>query len=77
MVGAHPASVSPFGLEDMAGNDYELTRSMTPDCGSVVLRGRAWYDDAFLSASADLSPGDPTARDARIGVRVCASLPLR
>jgi formylglycine-generating enzyme required for sulfatase activity len=77
MVGSHPASVSPFGLEDMAGNAYELTRSMTPEFGSVVLKGGSWYYDAFLAASADLSPGDPTARDARIGVRVCASLPPR
>ncbi|MCY1015044.1 bifunctional serine/threonine-protein kinase/formylglycine-generating enzyme family protein [Pyxidicoccus sp. MSG2] len=73
MVGAHPDSVSPFGLEDMAGNAYELTRAATPGFGRVVLRGGAWYYDAFLAASADLSPGDPTARDARIGVRVCAS----
>jgi formylglycine-generating enzyme required for sulfatase activity len=73
MVGSYPASVSPFGLEDMAGNAYELTRSVTSEFGSVVLRGGSWYYDSFVAASADLSPGDPTARDVRIGVRVCAS----
>ncbi|WP_163997072.1 bifunctional serine/threonine-protein kinase/formylglycine-generating enzyme family protein [Pyxidicoccus caerfyrddinensis] len=77
MVGSHPASVSPFGLEDMAGNAYEFTRAATPEFGRVVLRGGAWYYDAFLAASADLSPGDPAARDARIGVRVCASFSPR
>jgi formylglycine-generating enzyme required for sulfatase activity/tRNA A-37 threonylcarbamoyl transferase component Bud32 len=73
MVGSHPGSTSPFGLEDMAGNAFELTRSMTPDLGRVVYRGGSWYYDEFLAASADISPGDVTARDARIGVRVCAS----
>ena len=77
MVGSYPASVSPFGLEDMVGNAYELTRSMTPEFGRVVLRGGSWYYDSFIAASADLSPGDPTARDARIGVRVCASFSPR
>ncbi|GMT99749.1 hypothetical protein KH5H1_38690 [Corallococcus caeni] len=76
-VGTHPASVSPFGLHDMAGNAYELTRSVTPEFGSVVLRGGSWYYDSFVAASADLSPGDATARDVRSGVRVCASFDPR
>ncbi|RKH54279.1 protein kinase [Corallococcus sp. AB050B] len=76
-VGTHPASVSPFGLRDMAGNAYELTRSVTPEFGSVVLRGGSWYYDSFVAASADLSPGDATARDVRSGVRVCASFDPR
>lgn len=76
-VGTHPASVSPFGLRDMAGNAYELTRSVTPEFGSVVLRGGSWYYDSFVAASADLSPGDATARDVRSGVRVCASFEPR
>ena len=77
MVGSYPASVSPFGLEDMVGNAYELTRSMNADMGRVVYRGGGWYYDVFLAASADASAGDPTARDVRNGVRVCASFSPR
>jgi formylglycine-generating enzyme required for sulfatase activity len=73
MVGSHPASVSPFGLDDMAGNAYEITRSVTPAFGRVVLRGGAWYYDDFGAHIANISAGDPTARDVVIGVRVCAS----
>ncbi|AKJ00817.1 Putative serine/threonine-protein kinase pknL [Archangium gephyra] len=73
MVGSHPASVSPFGLEDMAGNAFELTRSPTGEFGRVVLRGGAWYYNSFGAHVANISEGDPTARDASIGVRVCAS----
>lgn len=75
MVGSHPASDSPFGLQDMAGNAFEITRSTTPSFGEVVLRGGAWYYDSFGAYIANISAGDPTLRDAAIGVRVCASLP--
>ncbi len=72
-VGSYPATVSPFGLEDVAGNAFEITRSTTPEFGRVVLRGGAWYYDSFGAHIANISVGDPTARDAAIGVRVCAS----
>ncbi len=73
MAGAHPASMSPFGLDDMVGNAYELTRSATPEFGRIVLRGGAWYYDSFGAHLANIAVGDPTGRDAAIGVRVCAS----
>jgi formylglycine-generating enzyme required for sulfatase activity len=76
-VGSHPVSVSPFGLEDMAGNAFELTRPVTPELGRVVLRGGAWYYDAFGAYTTAIASGDPTARDAAIGVRVCASFTPR
>ncbi|HEX8699751.1 MAG TPA: protein kinase [Myxococcaceae bacterium] len=72
-VGSHPASVSPFGLMDMSGNAYEITRAVTPELGRVVYRGGAWYYDAFTAYITNLSAGEPTQRDAAIGVRACAS----
>jgi formylglycine-generating enzyme required for sulfatase activity len=77
MVGAHPTSVSPFGLMDVSGNAYELTQSVTPELGRVVLRGGAFYYDSFAAHIANQGAGDPTQRDASIGVRVCASFSPR
>jgi formylglycine-generating enzyme required for sulfatase activity len=77
MVGAHPASTSPFGLVDMVGNAYEITRSVTPELGRVVFRGGAWYYDLHSAHLSNHTAGDPTQRDAMLGVRVCASVPAR
>ncbi|HVG57882.1 MAG TPA: protein kinase [Hyalangium sp.] len=77
MVGSFPASTSPFGLVDMAGNALEIARPVTPDHGRIVSRGGSWYYDDVGARAANRTPGEPAQRDARIGVRVCASLPLQ
>ncbi|WNG52040.1 protein kinase [Archangium minus] len=77
MVGSHPVSTSPFGLFDMAGNAYELTRPVTPDLGRISLRGGGWYYDSTMALAANRSAGDPTLRSPVIGVRVCASVSSR
>jgi formylglycine-generating enzyme required for sulfatase activity len=77
MVGSYPMSTSPFGLVDMAGNAYELTRPVTPDLGRIVLRGGGWYYDGILALVANRLAGEPTQRDSAIGVRVCASVSTR
>ncbi|WNG53101.1 protein kinase [Archangium minus] len=77
MVGSHPVSTSPFGLFDMAGNAYELTRPVTPDLGRISLRGGGWYYDSAMALAANRSAGDPTLRSPVIGVRVCASVSPR
>jgi gamma-glutamyl hercynylcysteine S-oxide synthase len=44
-VDAHPAGASPFGVEDLVGNVWQLTQSLM-DNGShwlVMLRGGSWY----------------------------------
>ncbi|WP_223753466.1 bifunctional serine/threonine-protein kinase/formylglycine-generating enzyme family protein [Myxococcus sp. RHSTA-1-4] len=77
MVGSYPVSASPFGLMDMAGNAYELTRSVTADLGRIVLKGGAWYYESATALTANRTAGTPTLRDMTTGVRVCASYPPR
>jgi formylglycine-generating enzyme required for sulfatase activity/predicted Ser/Thr protein kinase len=77
MVGSHPASTSPFGLVDMVGNIYEITRSVTPELGRVVYRGGSWYQDLHTANPSNHQAGDPTQRDVVLGVRVCAPAPTR
>jgi formylglycine-generating enzyme required for sulfatase activity len=72
-VGAHPASASPFGLMDMAGNAFELTRAATPGLGRIVLRGGAWFYDYVAARSAGRAAADPAQHEVTFGVRVCAS----
>jgi formylglycine-generating enzyme required for sulfatase activity len=71
-VGSHPASRSAVGVDDMAGNVYEWTRSVeTP--GAAITRGGCWYQDNLAARSANRAPSEPTQRHPCIGVRICAT----
>lgn len=73
-VGAHPASRSPFGLDDMAGNVFELVDSVLRD-GEVLVRGGAYFFGAPTQAATNRAPIDPVSRDPTMGFRVCADWP--
>jgi len=70
----HPASQSPFGLDDMAGNAWEYARSDFPGDRYVVRGGSFPIGEVYLR-SANRGPISPTFRGAHHGMRLCAPAP--
>jgi formylglycine-generating enzyme required for sulfatase activity len=70
-VGLHPASNSPYGLADAAGNVWEWTQSVLKP-GELVARGGSFYFATPSARSANRETVEPTLRDITVGVRVCA-----
>ena len=71
-VGSHPASRSPFGLDDMCGNVFEWTMSsLAPS--EHVLRGGGFYYDATTARIANRQVAEPDIHDANVGLRVCVT----
>src|SRR5262249_23611814 len=70
-VGSHPASTSPFGLVDGAGNVWEIVRTGT----GFTLRGGGFFNNEACARSANRSDFTETARDIIVGLRICADPP--
>jgi formylglycine-generating enzyme required for sulfatase activity len=73
-VGSHPLSRSPFGVDDMSGNVWELTRSSLQK-DEYIARGGAFFFSPNNARTSNREVATPTYRDTTLGLRVCADLP--
>jgi eukaryotic-like serine/threonine-protein kinase len=73
VVGSHPATRSPFGVDDLAGNALELVASSLGAEDELLVRGGAYFFGAASCRSTNREIVPATLRDATIGFRVCAS----
>jgi formylglycine-generating enzyme required for sulfatase activity len=70
-VGLHPASISPYGLFDVAGNAFEWTRGEHPD--SYVVRGGSYHHDRKTAELSNRNESTSVMRDPTTGMRLCAT----
>ena len=72
-VGVHPASDSPFGIADAAGNAFDMTQSILASA-AVCARGGAYCFQRFTAALTNREVVDPGLRSSLIGVRIAADI---
>ncbi len=75
VVGSHPASTSPFGVDDLCGNVGEWTLDPLHDDASVI-RGGAFHMDSVSAHLIGRQRVPPEFIDGAAGMRVCAPYPL-
>jgi len=69
-VGSHPASESPFSVDDMTGNVWEWTRSDSKP-GTPVARGGSYYYGVSTCRLTNRETPEPSYRDQNVGIRMC------
>jgi formylglycine-generating enzyme required for sulfatase activity len=72
-VGSHPQSRSPFDVDDMVGNVWEMTTSNL-DKLQVLVRGGSFYQFRPAQRSSNRQPMAAATRDHTVGLRVCATV---
>jgi formylglycine-generating enzyme required for sulfatase activity len=73
VVGAHAASRSPFGVDDLMGNVFEFAVSSVKK-DELVIRGGSYFFGSVNGRSTNREPVAPTFRDVVVGIRVCSSV---
>ena len=71
-VGSHPLSRSPFGIEDMSGNVWEIVRS-SGAADEFVMRGGAYFFSELSNRLTNREVIDPKMRHGNVGVRICVT----
>ena len=72
-VGRHPRGQSPFGVEDLAGNAWEVVES-EGSAASFIMRGGSYYQASMSARSTNREPAEEATRSHLVGLRVCADL---
>jgi len=70
-VGSHLGSTSPFGVDDLHGNAYEMVATSRWDQQAAIVGG-SWDRDQVQQRLDDRFKHVTTARNAQFGFRICA-----
>jgi formylglycine-generating enzyme required for sulfatase activity len=75
--GTHPASRSPFGVDDLTGSEWEWTAGAVDVAHTTegIIRGGGWRDHGLFLAMSNRGLGGIGFRTREYGLRVCADVP--